>query len=117
MATANALSKQYLERPFEYALQKAVMIVSIAYLVHASNNYLFQPGAPSMVRDALRRMEEEGISSKGFFVEQLKEAAGSAFLGTLLGCLARSLPHARNPTCQLHQRPYVAPRLNDNHRR
>ncbi|KAI9459772.1 cytochrome P450 [Boletus coccyginus] len=62
MATANTLSKQYLERPFEYALQKA-------------------PDAPSMVHDALRRIEEEEIiSSKGFLVEVLKEAAGSAFL-------------------------------------
>jgi len=43
-----------------------------------------------MVHDALRRMEEEGISSKGLLIEVLKEAAGSAFLGTLLMSRSRA---------------------------
>ena len=39
MAVARELSKQYLNRPFEYALQKAVMVTSITYLVRTLNNY------------------------------------------------------------------------------
>jgi hypothetical protein len=40
MAVARELSKQYLDRPFEYALQKAVMVISISYLVRTLNNYM-----------------------------------------------------------------------------
>ena len=39
MAIARELSKQYLDRPFAYALQKAVMIISIARLVWRLNSY------------------------------------------------------------------------------
>ena len=42
MAEAREFSKQYLDRPFEYALQKAVMVISISitYLVRTLNNYM-----------------------------------------------------------------------------
>ena len=33
MAVAREFSKQYLDQPFEYALQKGVMVISITYLV------------------------------------------------------------------------------------
>ncbi|KAI9453746.1 cytochrome P450 [Boletus coccyginus] len=66
MATASALSKQYLERPFEYAFLKAAMIISITYLMHALNNH------------SASRME--AISSKGLLMEVLKEAAGSVLM-------------------------------------
>ncbi|KAF8129485.1 cytochrome P450 [Boletus edulis] len=63
MVMARAYSKQYLERPFEHALQKVSGSV-----------------APSMVHDALRCMEEESRSPEGSWMQALKEAAGSAFL-------------------------------------
>ncbi|KAF8436532.1 cytochrome P450 [Boletus edulis BED1] len=66
MVMARAYSKQYLERPFEHALQKVSGSV-----------------APSMVHDALRCMEEESRSPEESWMQALKEAAGSAFLGTL----------------------------------
>ena len=37
---ARALSKHYLERPFEYALQKGVMVISMAYPVLTLNDYM-----------------------------------------------------------------------------
>ena len=40
MAIARELSKQYLDRPFEYALQKTVTVISIAYLVRTLNDYV-----------------------------------------------------------------------------
>ena len=40
MAMVRALSKHYLERPFEYALQKGVMVISIAYPVRTLNDYM-----------------------------------------------------------------------------
>ncbi|KAN0084467.1 Cytochrome P450 [Tylopilus felleus] len=64
MAIARELSKEGLQRPFEYALQK-------------------QSGgsaAPSMVHDALREMEEKGTSPEEPWMVGLKEAAGSAVM-------------------------------------
>jgi hypothetical protein len=40
MAVAREFSKQSVDRPFEYALQKEVMVISIAYLVRTLNNYM-----------------------------------------------------------------------------
>ena len=40
MAIARGLSKEYLDRPFEYALEKAVIVISIAYLVRTLNDYV-----------------------------------------------------------------------------
>ena len=42
-----------------------------------------------MVHDALREMEEKGISPEKPWMDALKEASGSAFLGTLLGWVLR----------------------------
>ncbi|KAF8553325.1 cytochrome P450 [Imleria badia] len=64
MAIAHEYSKQYLERPFAYALQK-VAVDSVA---------------PSMVHDAMRHMEEKGISPEESWMQALKEASGTAFL-------------------------------------
>ncbi|KAG6371202.1 cytochrome P450 [Boletus reticuloceps] len=63
MAVARTYSKQYLERPFEYSLEK--MSVSVA---------------PSMVHDAVRHMEEKGISPEESWMQALKEASGTVFL-------------------------------------
>ncbi|KAF8123434.1 cytochrome P450 [Boletus edulis] len=63
MAVARAYVKDYLERPFKYALQKESGSV-----------------APSMVHDALRTLEEEGISPEESWMKGLKEASGTAFL-------------------------------------
>ena len=41
MAVARDFSKQYLDRPFDYALQKAVMNISITYLVRTLNHYMY----------------------------------------------------------------------------
>jgi hypothetical protein len=43
-----------------------------------------------MVHDALREMEEKGISPEKSWMDRLKEASGTVFLGKLLRCLARS---------------------------
>ena len=43
-----------------------------------------------MVHDALREMEEKGISPEKSWMDALKEASGTAFLGTLLRCLKRT---------------------------
>lgn len=40
-----------------------------------------------MVHDALRGMEDKGISPEQLWMDGLKEASGSAFLGTLPWCL------------------------------
>ncbi|KAF8549585.1 cytochrome P450 [Imleria badia] len=64
MATARELSREYLQRQFEYSLQKA-----------SSGSV-----APSMVHDALREMEEKGTSPEESWMVGLKEAAGSVFL-------------------------------------
>ena len=40
MAVARELSRSYLDRPFEYALQKGVTAISIAYLVQTLNDYM-----------------------------------------------------------------------------
>ncbi|KAF8129583.1 cytochrome P450 [Boletus edulis] len=82
MEVARAYSKQYLERPFEYALQNVVMFILVTHPPHSSNDDVFQSGsvAPSMVHDGLRRMEGDGISLDEPFVQALKEAAGTAFL-------------------------------------
>ncbi|KAF8121605.1 cytochrome P450 [Boletus edulis] len=63
MAVARAYSKQYLEQPFEYALQQV------------GGN-----AAPSMVHDGLRRMEDKGIPPEESWMQALKEASGTAFL-------------------------------------
>ncbi|KAF8548647.1 hypothetical protein OG21DRAFT_1500901 [Imleria badia] len=59
-------AKKYLQRPFEYALQKA----------------LSGSVAPSMVHDALQQMEEKGMSPEQSrsWMDHLKEASGTAFL-------------------------------------
>jgi len=62
IAVAREFSKQYLDRPFEYALQKG------------SSDSL------SMVHDALREMEEKGISPEKSWMDRLKEASGTVFL-------------------------------------
>ncbi|KAG8216714.1 cytochrome P450 [Butyriboletus roseoflavus] len=64
MEMARVFSKQYLERPFEYSLQK-VPSGSVA---------------PSMVHDALRHAEDKGISPEESWMQALKEASGSAFV-------------------------------------
>ncbi|KAI9567596.1 cytochrome P450 [Boletus coccyginus] len=64
MALAREFSKVYLDRPFEYAVQKAPR----------------GGDAPSMVHDALREMEEKGISPEQSWMDTLKEVSGSAFL-------------------------------------
>ncbi|KAN0084468.1 Cytochrome P450 [Tylopilus felleus] len=64
MATAREYSKQYLERPFECALRKAPA----------------DRVTPSMTHDALREMEEKGVSPDQSWMDGLKEASGTAFL-------------------------------------
>ena len=44
-----------------------------------------------MVHDALREMEEKGISPEKSWMVALKEASGTVFLGMLLRCLTRTL--------------------------
>jgi len=39
MAVAREFSKQYIDRPFEYALEKIVGIISFFILVRTLNNY------------------------------------------------------------------------------
>ena len=93
---ARAFSKHYLERPFLYSLQRMVMVNSITYLVRTLINHMCQPSgsiSPSMVHDALRHIEGKGISPEESWMDALKEASGTAFLGTLLSCLARSSTH------------------------
>ena len=68
-----------------------------------------------MVHDALREMEEKGISPEKSWMDALKEASGTAFFGTLPRCLARTFTDACYPTRQLHQRPYVTRCLRANH--
>ena len=60
-----------------------------------------------MVHDALREMEEKGISPENSWMDALKGASATAFLGALLRCLTRTFTNACYPTCQLHQRLYV----------
>ncbi|KAF8550832.1 cytochrome P450 [Imleria badia] len=64
MAVSREYSKQYLERPFQYALQK-VPVDNVA---------------ASMVHDALRHTEENGITPEESWMQALKEASGTAFL-------------------------------------
>lgn len=52
-----------------------------------------------MVHDALRDMEEKEISPSESWMEALKEASGTAFLGTLLAFLVRDLAHVCYPSC------------------
>jgi len=44
-----------------------------------------------MVQDALREMEEKGVLPEESWMDALKEASGSAFLGALRWCLARTI--------------------------
>ncbi|KAG6371206.1 cytochrome P450 [Boletus reticuloceps] len=82
MADAHAYSKHYLERPFEYGLQKAVMVISASTLPCTSNDDMFQNSSvsPSMIQDALQRMEENQVSPSESWMQGLKEAAGTALL-------------------------------------
>ncbi|KAF8549586.1 cytochrome P450 [Imleria badia] len=64
MAIAREYSKQYLQRPFEYALQKMPSTTV----------------ASSMVHYALREMEEKETSPEQSWMDALKEASGTAFL-------------------------------------
>ncbi|KAH0835878.1 cytochrome P450 [Lanmaoa asiatica] len=64
MALARGYSRQYLERLFHHSLQK-VPSGSVE---------------PSMVHDALRHLEEKGISPEESWMEILKHASGTAFL-------------------------------------
>ena len=68
-----------------------------------------------MVSDALRHMEEKGTSPEESWMEVLKKAAGSAFLGMTVGCLARSFAHVCYATSQPHQKLYVTERLQGHH--
>lgn len=82
---ARMFAKLSAERPFEYSLQKVVTTISIHNLVHTMNNDIWQTsgsGAPSMVYDGLRQMEEKGISNDESWMKELKEACGTAFGGT-----------------------------------
>ena len=63
--------------------------------------------APSIIYDALRHVEEKGISPEESWMEALKKTSGSALLGAMLECLARSFAHACYPISQLQQRLYV----------
>ncbi|KAN0082828.1 Cytochrome P450 [Tylopilus felleus] len=65
MAEARAYSKVYLDRPFAHSLQKLPDGVI----------------APSMVHDGLRSIEERGIAPDESWMQALKEASGTAFLG------------------------------------
>ncbi|KAF8440327.1 cytochrome P450 [Boletus edulis BED1] len=67
MAAARAYTKQYLDRPFEYSLEQ-----------------LNGDVAPSMVHDAMGQLEEKSISPEESWMQELKGASGTAFLGTLL---------------------------------
>lgn len=102
LAMARVFCTQHLERPFKYSLQRVVVVISITYLVHTLNDFICQVGgsvAPSMVYDALRHMEEKGISPEESWMEALKEASGAAFLGTLFICLVGHSTHVCCPTC------------------
>ena len=46
-----------------------------------------------MVHDALRLIEEKGISPEKSWMQALKEASGSAFVGMLLRYLAKYFAH------------------------
>jgi hypothetical protein len=68
-----------------------------------------------MVRDALREMEEKGISPEKSWMVALREASGTAFTGTLLRYFMRTFTNACYPTRQLHQRLYVTKFVRGNH--
>lgn len=62
-----------------------------------------------MVHDALREMEDKGTVPEESWMDGLKEAAGSAFLGTLFRLRRENLCSSvfllfsiRDRTCQLH---------------
>lgn len=96
MATARAFSKHYLERPFVYSLRRVVRVISII-ISYVFDNRIRQPGesaSPSMVRDALQHIEKNGTSHEESWMKALKEACGTAFLGTVLGCPSRAFTHA-----------------------
>lgn len=104
---ARANFKQYLERPLEYSLSKAVSNILTAHLMRTLNDHMYQPSAaPSLVHDALRHMEEKGITPDESWMEQLKGASGTAFFGILLRCLTRSyadiLVNSRNRWCKCY---------------
>ena len=52
-----------------------------------------------MVSDALRHMEEKGTSARESWMEALKEASGTAFLGELFICLIEYFTHVCYSTC------------------
>ena len=87
MAIARAFAEHYLEWAFEHSSQSVVAVTSITHLVRKLNNYVCHPSgriAPSMVRDALRHVEEKGISPEESWIQALKEGSRSTFLGTSL---------------------------------
>ncbi|KAF8552144.1 cytochrome P450 [Imleria badia] len=64
MAVAREYSKQYVERPF----------------VHSLKTGPSSSAAPSVVHDALRVMEEKGITPEESWMQALKEASATVFL-------------------------------------
>ncbi|KAF8439067.1 cytochrome P450 [Boletus edulis BED1] len=64
MAIAKELSKQYIEKPFQYSLQK----------LSAGSS------APCMVFDALRNVEEKGTSSDAGWMKDLSETAATGLI-------------------------------------
>lgn len=60
-----------------------------------------------MVHDALREVEEKGITPEASWMDALKAASATAFLGTLLHFTESLHSRARNATFQLHQSLYA----------
>ena len=58
-----------------------------------------------MVHDALRHVEEKRIPPEESWLQTLKEASGTAFLGAFLSSLVRSFTHARfSPVSRIRDR-------------
>ena len=68
-----------------------------------------------MVNDALRGVGEKGILPEKSWMDALKEASGSAFLGNAAQMSCENFTDACYPTYQLHQRPYVTRCVHANH--
>lgn len=52
-----------------------------------------------MVHDALRGMEEKGISAEQTRMDNLKAASGTAFLGMCVSCLKGVVTDLWHPIC------------------
>lgn len=77
MATAKEFASQYVERPFEYSVQK-----------------LGGGFSPSMVHDSIQKAGlEDAVTDKAWMTE-LKGAAATAFLGAPFGPLLHHLLHS-----------------------